>query len=127
MTSTLDALFYIDHLDSKGSNFTASVRFNNDHPIFSGHFPGQPIVPGVCLIDVIRAIMERIAGHTLTMNMASKIKFLKSVDPDETPVVIISGKYMMIDYSSYKADITIENEDTVFVKFNGNFINFTTG
>jgi len=126
MTALLDSLFHINHLSADSESFTASVSFNPDHPIFKGHFPGQPVVPGVCLIEVIRVIMERVTGHTLTMSIASKIKFLNSVDPNQIPVVMISGRYSN-DLSSYKAEITIEFEGTVFVKFNGNFTNFTTG
>lgn len=34
------------------------LPFESDHPAFSGHFPGQPIVPGVQLLDRAQHVIE---------------------------------------------------------------------
>lgn len=53
----------------------------NDHPAFAGHFPGQPIVPGVVLLDHAIALagqwLQRPAGGWRVDNA----KFLKPVGP----------------------------------------------
>jgi 3-hydroxyacyl-[acyl-carrier-protein] dehydratase len=36
-----------------------------DHPSFAGHFPGQPIVPGVVLLDAAQRIIEAENGLVL--------------------------------------------------------------
>ena len=39
---------------------TLSLRIAPDHPALAGHFPGNPIVPGVVLLDLaIRALARR--------------------------------------------------------------------
>lgn len=48
-----------------------------DHPVFAGHFPGRPIVPGALLLDRL------LAGIGLPCNIASA-KFLSPVGPDAT-------------------------------------------
>ena len=35
-----------------------SLEIPADHPAFAGHFPGQPIVPGVVLLDTAQRIIE---------------------------------------------------------------------
>lgn len=48
------------------------------HPTFAGHFPGNPLLPGVVLLDLILAAagITAIAGIT-------RLKFLRPVGPGE--------------------------------------------
>lgn len=57
-----------------------------DHPAFAGHFPGQPILPGVVLLEwVVDALaaagVSQGEGETLVFQNA---KFLSPVSPGET-------------------------------------------
>lgn len=44
---------------------TVPMFIESDHPVFAGHFPNRPIVPGVLLIDRVQRQVERDAGITL--------------------------------------------------------------
>lgn len=39
------------------------LPFATDHPVFPGHFPGNPIVPGVLLLDWAQAAIEAELGQ----------------------------------------------------------------
>ena len=59
-----------------------------DHPAFAGHFPSQPIVPGVVLLDLgLRAIARHRAGGVAKDGMercrVANAKFLSPVGPGE--------------------------------------------
>ena len=58
----------------------ATFRIAPDHPALAGHFPGNPIVPGVVVLDRVAALAEahgaRIAGFT-------QAKFVASLLPGE--------------------------------------------
>jgi 3-hydroxymyristoyl/3-hydroxydecanoyl-(acyl carrier protein) dehydratase len=62
------------------------LSFAADHPAFAGHFPGQPIVPGVLLLDAaVQAVQQALAAGagdagTCQVNAA---KFLSPVSPGE--------------------------------------------
>ena len=43
----------------------ARLCFDPDLPVFEGHFPARPIVPGVFLIEAVRLAAERVIGGRL--------------------------------------------------------------
>lgn len=54
-----------------------------DHPAFAGHFPGNPIVPGVLLLDAaVHAVQQSDAAAQACQISAAK--FLSPVGPGET-------------------------------------------
>jgi 3-hydroxymyristoyl/3-hydroxydecanoyl-(acyl carrier protein) dehydratase len=48
------------------------LPFAADHPVFSGHFPGQPIVPGVLLLDWAQAALEAELGRRVQALIEAK-------------------------------------------------------
>lgn len=66
---------------------TVRTTIPSDHPAVAGHFPGNPIMPGVVLLDeVMRAVArhDRIAGPPWVVKSA---KFLRPVRPGEELVI----------------------------------------
>ena len=43
---------------SDTENLKAIIDLNKDHEVYKGHFPGNPVVPGVCLTQLIKEVME---------------------------------------------------------------------
>ena len=41
------------------------LPFAADHPVFPGHFPGRPIVPGVLLLDWAQTAIEVQLGQSV--------------------------------------------------------------
>ena len=56
-----------------------SLPFAADHPVFSGHFPGRPIVPGVLLLDWAQAAIESQLG--LRFQALTEVKFYSPATP----------------------------------------------
>ncbi|MEK6534188.1 MAG: FabA/FabZ family ACP-dehydratase [Thermodesulfobacteriota bacterium] len=64
----------------------ASARFPNDSGWFSGHFPDNPIVPGVALIALVaEAVGERgrSEGRSLAITGVRRVRFRLPVRPDD--------------------------------------------
>src|SRR5688572_25312778 len=61
----------------------ALLSINRDHEILKGHFPGQPIVPGVCMMQMIKEILEQEMNRSLRLTEADNIKFLSVIDPNQ--------------------------------------------
>lgn len=58
-----------------------------DHPVFAGHFPGTPIVPGVMLLDAALHAIAAATGMALDTCEISSIKFLGRAGPGEELVI----------------------------------------
>jgi 3-hydroxyacyl-[acyl-carrier-protein] dehydratase len=56
-----------------------------DHPSLPGHFPGNPIVPGVVLLDRVAAAAERRYGMTVAALVQAK--FLAPLLPGEEAAI----------------------------------------
>lgn len=60
---------------------TLNLIIPADHPSLAGHFPGQPIVPGVVLLDQTQSLFEQSFSHIVCG--LSVAKFLSPVRPGE--------------------------------------------
>lgn len=57
----------------------------SDHPAFNGHFPGNPIVPGVLLIDKVAQGLQLMTG--LEVECIQQARFLSPLRPGEAAQV----------------------------------------
>jgi len=64
---------------------TASIEFTfaAADPVFAGHFPKQPLVPGVFQLEMARLGAEWLLGERFGIREISKAKFLRPIVPAE--------------------------------------------
>lgn len=107
---------------SDQENLKAIIELNKDHDIYKGHFPGNPVVPGVCLTQLIKEIMEAAEKKELNLVYADNIKFMAVVNPEvnQTLHIDLKVKYDS-DQNLIKVNSVTYFEDQVFYKFKGNF------
>src|ERR1700742_5102343 len=116
----LNDFFTYTNLQTEGNKLTANIHLNADHPIFKGHFPGQPIVPGVCMMQIVKEVLEAHIKQLTRLVKASDLKFLAFINPEEQKDIqleIITG----IDGDLVKTDARLLDGDTALFKFKGVF------
>jgi 3-hydroxyacyl-[acyl-carrier-protein] dehydratase len=71
-------------MNETGDDATIRTRFSipATHPSLPGHFPGQPVVPGVVLLDRVAAAIEDAGFRPMRRLLA--VKFLAPLLPDQT-------------------------------------------
>lgn len=93
------------------------VSFNEAHPIYKAHFIGNPITPGVCLVQMAVEILESIYKKPFVLQRIRNIKFKKPITPKENPTYLFTK---IVDAGdSISASISIENDSDQFVKMVG--------
>ncbi|MDH4088977.1 MAG: hydroxymyristoyl-ACP dehydratase [Cyclobacteriaceae bacterium] len=83
--------------DPADSSVTARISINRNHKILQGHFPGLPIVPGVCMMQIIREIMEVTIKKPLRLVAADNMKFLTVINPEKNSEVEATVLYTKDD------------------------------
>ena len=61
------------------------------HPAFAGHFPGQPIVPGVVLLDLALLFAQQHLDQCASGWQVRQAKFLSPCGPGDELVFAFSG------------------------------------
>ena len=101
----------VRHADCEGSVFSASARAGGESPWFAGHFPGEPILPGIALLaiaaDTVRQC-ELKSGSPVVVSGFRKVRFKKVVLPGEEMIVNVKK----IDDRSYYFEITTAAKET---------------
>lgn len=115
----MPTLYTISNIISIDKTFSAEITFNPSHPVFEGHFPGQPIVPGVILVEICVSVLSQLTGMDLVMKEASVIKFLQAVDPTVNPVLLLDGSIVEEDNNVFKVDLSYKSGGIVFAKLRG--------
>ena len=60
----------------------ATIRIPAAHPCLPGHFPGNPLVPGVVILDHVVAAVEAAHGPLHGLRLP-QVKFVQPLRPDE--------------------------------------------
>lgn len=59
-----------------------------EHPCLPGHFPGQPVVPGVVILDRVVAAVESMHGPLAALRLP-QVKFVQPLLPGEPASIVL--------------------------------------
>jgi len=62
---------------------SAQVTVNDDSPWFSGHFPDNPILPGIAQLHMVADIIALSRQESLYIKRLNRVKFKKIVRPGD--------------------------------------------
>jgi 3-hydroxyacyl-[acyl-carrier-protein] dehydratase len=89
----LNDFFIIDDWQPGNGLARAILRINWGHPIFEGHFPGRPVVPGACLLQIVKELVSMALGSEVRLTRADQIKFISMIGPDEDETMWMNLKW----------------------------------
>ncbi len=82
-----------------------NLEMNAGHFIYKAHFPGQPITPGVCIVQIAKELLEDYVQKPLEIVKIKNVKFLSVITPDETTSVTYQLAKVAIDEDSHTVKV----------------------
>jgi 3-hydroxymyristoyl/3-hydroxydecanoyl-(acyl carrier protein) dehydratase len=70
-------------MSASQATYAATLRIQNSHPALPGHFPDQPVVPGVVLLDHVLSAAEQWLGAAVRLRSLQQAKFVAPLLPDQ--------------------------------------------
>ncbi len=119
-----EPMLLVDDIIRDGEYALATYAVRGDEWFLQGHFPGNPVVPGVILCEIIAQgasllLKDQLVGKTPFFAGMNKIKFRNSVRPGDTlrvkarvirrngPFVVITGQAHVGDKKVVEGEYTI--------------------
>jgi 3-hydroxyacyl-[acyl-carrier-protein] dehydratase len=113
-------LFTFTDLQTEGDIVKTNIKLNPLHPIFKGHFPDNPILPGVCMMQMVKEVAEAYTNKKIKLVLAQDLKFLSVINPEENTIIQMELK-INIEDERISIAAQLLDKATVFFKFKGNF------
>ena len=83
--------FYKTHtIEQIENDYKIEVELMADHPIYKGHFPQQPVVPGVCTLTIIRETLSEILSRGVSFKSIKDCKYVSALIPQEDLRIILN-------------------------------------
>lgn len=106
----------------KEFNFTdnhlkAIIELNPEHEVFKGHFPNNPVTPGVCMLQILKELTEQATNTNLFIKECSNVKFMALINPETNPILVITIDINPLE-ENFKIKASANFHETVALKVN---------
>lgn len=117
-------LYIIQKISGTAISIEAVVELNEQHKIFTGHFPEQPVLPGACMLHMVKELLEAFFAKSLRLIKADDIRFSAMVDPRINKELTFSIQYNLTETQIINVNTKIvKKDDTVCCKLKASFKN----
>jgi 3-hydroxyacyl-[acyl-carrier-protein] dehydratase len=111
-----DSFFTIEGITETEKGRTYRVALNALHPVFLAHFAGSPVMPGACVVQMIKELAEESLSVPFFIATVKNMKFLKVINPLENPEISVLMTCTVQENDSVRVSFVINDGDTVFSK-----------
>ncbi len=123
----------IDKVEIKelGKNLIATKNITINEPYFQGHFPGQPVLPGVLTIEMmaqagsflILSQVENPLSKNMFFSSIEKARFKKTIVPGDQLKIYIILEKKKLGLCKFKGDCFVNKKLVASAKFSANIVN----
>jgi len=75
---------------SDSGAFLAEAKAPPDSPWFSGHFPGDPILPGIAQLLMVSDVIRLAMGRNVNISGVRKVRFRQIIRPDDPLKILVT-------------------------------------
>jgi len=111
-----DIFFSILSSENTENGRTYRLTLNASHTIFQAHFAGNPIMPGACIVQVIKELVADYFDRAFFVNAVKNMKFLHAINPLESPEITVQLSFKQQESERISVSSVLNNGDMIFVK-----------
>ena len=111
-----DDFFKIKDIRQAATGLDYTLALNPEHPIYRAHFPGNPITPGVCIIQIVKELLEGQLKCELLLKKVNNAKFLNVINPLENRKVVFAVSISSTGDDAHKVSVVVSGENQQFAK-----------
>jgi 3-hydroxyacyl-[acyl-carrier-protein] dehydratase len=115
-------LLTIQEITHEEGSVSAVLGIDPGSDILKGHFPGHPVVPGACMLQIVKEVLERALNKPLRLKKADNLKFLNMIDPGANTEIQLHLSYRSDDEGIIMVNAKLSSSQTLHFKFQGSFI-----
>jgi len=93
---------------SSSNEILADAMASGKSPWFSGHFPGEPILPGVAMLGMVFDAIKQACGKNVKISGVKRVKFKQIIKPGDKIQIIAREKND--DNSLYTFQIMVDSQ-----------------
>lgn len=95
------------------------VKLNKDNLIFKVHFEGSPVLPGACMVEIARELIELKINEKVKLSNIKKLRFADVVVPTFNDEILFSFDTKVIENEIVEAKFLVSDSNTekTFAKF----------
>lgn len=114
-----DPFLFVDEIiDYKPGEYAKGYKYvKEDEYYFKGHFPGNPIMPGVILIEtlaqagaVMMLTLEKFKGKIVLFAGIDKVRFKRIVKPGDTLELFVKILNLKLNIGKGYGEVKVQNE-----------------
>lgn len=116
----LNDFFSISNI-SGGPSYSVNLKLNPNHRVYDGHFPGNPIAPGVCLVQMTKETLESILDKKLFLTSCNNIKFTAVLNPFIHSDITLTMDHKISDNGMHHISGALTSGEIKFLSIKGEF------
>lgn len=89
--------YNLDAMYGDGEERIFHISLIRDCDVYNGHFPGRPVCPGVCNMQIIKECAELMTSHKLTIARIKQCRLTTVVTPEMFPKLRVKIKIDVCD------------------------------
>lgn len=114
--------YQIIDLTQLENEHSARIELNENHPIFDGHFPENPVMPGVCMFQIIQELTEKVVQKKLSLQQVSHVKFMVLINPKIDNQLTFHFS-IVPENATYKVKSQLIFQEQIALKMNATYTN----
>jgi 3-hydroxyacyl-[acyl-carrier-protein] dehydratase len=117
-----DSLYKIISLNNADSTIEAVLEIDKTNEIFDGHFPGQPVLPGACMLQMVKEILGYALNLDIRLKKAGQMKFMTMIDPTLNNIISLAITCNLDDNGAIGVTAKLIDKEVIYFKFQGVFV-----